>query len=380
MKTSFITKHPHLACEWNYNKNINIDPQDHVSSSNLRVYWVCNIGHEWICSIRKRAEGNNCPICYQQAFAKKNPLIDCIDICAQWNYVKNNELSPDNFSKNSHKRVWWKCDRGHEWEATIISRTNGNGCPMCAGKKATKENCLATIFPQIANEWHNTKNGDLTPFDVTPSSGKKVWWKCQNGHEWKAVIYSRQSRGCSECQGFKIRNQDAIYNSDKSKKICKTCNKELDFSEYTAKPNKNGKIYYSPSCKKCEQLYLTNILSSELGIARDIVYRKKTTCKKENIPFDLTPEWVLYRLNEIDWKCELTGLPMRFNRNRSESERYEYCWDSISVDRIVPQNGYTKNNVRFILNQINTFKTDGNDDRMYMLAKALLDYRDNFYE
>lgn len=39
----------------------------------------------------------------------------------------------------------------------------------------------------------------------------------------------------------------------------------------------------------------------------------------------------------------------------------------------LPNKGYTKNNVRFVLNQINAFKTDGDDDRMCMIAKALLD-------
>ena len=71
---------------------------------------------------------------------------------------------------------------------------------------------------------------------------------------------------------------------------------------------------------------------------------------------------------------------MVWNRCRIKEKQNEYCWDSISVDRIDPQKGYIKNNVRFVLNQINTFKTDGDDDRIYALAKALLDYRDKNYE
>lgn len=93
------------------------------------------------------------------------------------------------------------------------------------------------------------------------------------------------------------------------------------------------------------------------------------------MPFDLTPEWALYRLDEIEWKCELTDLPMKSNRDgtKSKGEKYEFCWNSISVDRIVPNKGYVKTNVRFVLNQINAFKTDGDDDRMCMIARALLD-------
>ena len=45
-------------------------------------------------------------------------------------------------------------------------------------KIATKETCLVTVNPDLAKEWHPTKNGDLTPENVFSKSGKKVWWKC----------------------------------------------------------------------------------------------------------------------------------------------------------------------------------------------------------
>ena len=42
---------------------------------------------------------------------------------------------------------------------------------------------LVNIFPELAEEWHPTRNGDLTPERVTPKRGKKVWWKCSRDHE-----------------------------------------------------------------------------------------------------------------------------------------------------------------------------------------------------
>lgn len=53
------------------------------------------------------------------------------------------------------------------------------------------DNCLGTVNPSLAREWHPTKNGSLTPRDVTPSSGKKAWWICQKGHEWDTAFISR---------------------------------------------------------------------------------------------------------------------------------------------------------------------------------------------
>jgi len=45
-------------------------------------------------------------------------------------------------------------------------------------------NTLYVSNPMLAREWHPTLNGNLTPKDVMPNSGKKIWWRCKKGHEW----------------------------------------------------------------------------------------------------------------------------------------------------------------------------------------------------
>ncbi len=50
---------------------------------------------------------------------------------------------------------------------------------------------MATLYPELAKQWHPTKNKDLTPYDVTPGSHKKVWWQDYRGYEWEAIIRSR---------------------------------------------------------------------------------------------------------------------------------------------------------------------------------------------
>ena len=67
---------------------------------------------------------------------------------------------------------------------------------------------LAKLHPNLAKEWHPTKNGMLKPSDVTPGSGQKVWWKCLKNpkHEWPATVASRvNGSGCPECSGKKKR-------------------------------------------------------------------------------------------------------------------------------------------------------------------------------
>ena len=69
----------------------------------------------------------------------------------------------------------------------------------------TENSCLANVNPGLAKEWHPTKNGKLTPFDVTCGSGKRVWWKCEEGHEWKTTVASRNNGcGCAYCKNLKV--------------------------------------------------------------------------------------------------------------------------------------------------------------------------------
>ena len=133
------------------------------------------------------------------------------EIAKEWDYEKNDKLKPQNLMANSNKKVWWKCSKGHEWQARIDHRNSGSGCPYCAGKKVLKGyNDLQTVNPTLANEWHYEKNNELTPIDVTPNSNKKVWWKCKTGHEWQATIASRNNgSGCPICR--KEKNKEVSY-------------------------------------------------------------------------------------------------------------------------------------------------------------------------
>jgi hypothetical protein len=125
----------------------------------------------------------------------KNP-----SLAKEWHPIKNGELTPKDVTIGSGKMVWWICERGHEWQAKISNRTIlGNYCPYCRGKKVNDENCLATVNPLLAKEWHPTKNGELTPKDVTIGSKKKVWWQCEKGHEWQITVTNRSRNGCPKC-------------------------------------------------------------------------------------------------------------------------------------------------------------------------------------
>ncbi len=126
-------------------------------------------------------------------------------LAEEWNYEKNGEVKPEQFTANSHKSVWWKCCKGHEWEASIHNRNKGRNCPYCSGKKVLKGyNDLQTVSPALSKEWNYEKNSGLKPEHFTANSRKKVWWKCSKGHEWETTITHRNhGRGCPYCSGKK---------------------------------------------------------------------------------------------------------------------------------------------------------------------------------
>jgi hypothetical protein len=108
-------------------------------------------------------------------------------LAAQWHPTKNT-LTVEQVSLWSPVNVWWICKAGHEWETRPADRIMGGGCPFCAGYKVLEGfNDFLTTHPKDAAEWHPTKNGDLTPRDVTATSDKAVWWLGQCGHAWEAT-------------------------------------------------------------------------------------------------------------------------------------------------------------------------------------------------
>ena len=199
------TTHPQLVKEWHYYKNGDLLPIMVTKGSSKKVWWICNKNHEWYASIASRAAGRGCPICSNsRVLVGFNDLATTHPIIAkEWNFEKNRDLTPTSVLAGSSKKVWWICQQGHEWQTTISHRTErGHNCPFCSRRKAIPgQTDLATLNPKLAKEWHPTKNGDLTPQQVTVRSGKKIWWQCSNGHEWQATPHDRDTdnTNCPYC-------------------------------------------------------------------------------------------------------------------------------------------------------------------------------------
>ena len=133
------------------------------------------------------------------------------ELAAQWHPTKNGGLAPEDVTPGSGRKVWWLCpDCGHEWEACVKSRTRGDYCPQCRKEKKRqsvirKRGSFLSVYPELAAQWHPTKNGDVTPDQLPPKSACQSWWLGPCGHEWQTSVQSRANGyGCPYCGGRKL--------------------------------------------------------------------------------------------------------------------------------------------------------------------------------
>ena len=221
------TKHPELAKQWHPTKNGKLKPTDVVSSYKKEVWWYfpyndLNTGKhfdfEWSASVWNRVQSSGCPfLSGNRAWPGFNDLQTLHpDIAKQWHPTKNGKLKPTDVTSKCSEKVWWylpyddpKTGKhfNFEWQARVYERTNGSGCPYLSGKKVwVGFNDLQTKYPELAKQWHPTKNGKLKPKDIAPNHNKPVWWylsyydpetKKHFDFEWKAPPNNRvRGDGC----------------------------------------------------------------------------------------------------------------------------------------------------------------------------------------
>ena len=204
LKTLF----PSVAKEWSDENTIS--PNLVSPGNNGPFKWVCSHGHWWEASpsnrTRGRNGGTNCPVCtnrrVQSGFndlATTHPML-----AQQWDFERNEGLTPEQVLFKRKDSCWWKCALGHFWSCPPRSRYRGNklmGCPYCGRQKLLKGfNDLKSRRPDLMTWWNFNKN-DVAPEDVLTSKDDLFWWTCPEGHDFESGIIARsQSKNnCPDC-------------------------------------------------------------------------------------------------------------------------------------------------------------------------------------
>lgn len=331
---------PELASQWHPEKNGTLTPHDITATSPRNVWWLCNRGHAFRAQVYSRhVKHTGCPYCINLKVSADNCLAAVFPALAQeWHPTKNDGLTPWDVTARSSKSVWWQCEKKHEWQMPVTKRSvRGQGCPYCSGKRASPDHCLAAVRPELIPQWHTEKNGNLTPWDVTPSTSQKVWWRCENGHEWQASVGNRKKgRGYPYCAK---RSKKRITLDQASPELCtqwNTARNALPPSAYMAHSNK--KVWWR--CEKGHE-WQTSIDSRMDG--SDCPYCTGRRASKENclaafapavaaewdysVNSGLTPEQVLPKsMRSVGWVCRECGhrwnAPIAY---RTEGSGYPVC-------------------------------------------------------
>lgn len=296
------TTHPNLAKQWHPTKN-KIKIEEVTAGSQKKAYWICENKHEWEAIIGSRTKGNKCPFCSNRLIDKTNCLSNTHpNLAKEWHH--KNKISADEIAAGSGVKVWWKCPiaEDHVWKTSPSKRILGRGCPCCCGSKIVLSNCLTTLYPEIAKEWH--VNNKISSNEVSPGSQKKYKWICSFGHEWSATVSNRTKNKtgcpiCSQSRGelaiCKILEELGVeYERQKKFSTCK-CKRSLPFDFYLIKEHilieYQGIQHYKPTG------FGGNADSAFLGVkVRDKI--KKEWCKN-NIKLITIPYWKLNDITDI---------------------------------------------------------------------------------
>lgn len=214
---SLAERFPKLMQEWHPTKNL-LDPAVLLPGSGEEVWWKCANGpdHEWEATPHHRAtRGQGCPFCAGHRPSVTNSLALYPELTAQWSM--RNEIVPDDVVATTTDLYWWTCPEGpdHEWRASPASRVRGgHGCPFCAGLRASVTNSVASVRPDLAQQWHATRNGALSPGTVTIGSQLPVWWQCPEhaSHEWCVSPCDRihYETGCPYCSNRRVSETNSL--------------------------------------------------------------------------------------------------------------------------------------------------------------------------
>ena len=199
---------PKIAKEWHPTKNGNLRPNNFVVGSSKKIWWKCKKGadHIWRREIVARTGGEGCPYCSGHKVDQKNNIkVKYPKLIQLWNKDKNKGIYPENYSKGSHKLVWWNCDfkKKHIYKMSIKEKINqGYKCPYCRNLRVGSDNNFAFKRPDLVKEWDLKKNKGIKPNNVVATSNKKFWWKCRKNpnHSWYTSVLTRfNGHGCPYC-------------------------------------------------------------------------------------------------------------------------------------------------------------------------------------
>ena len=196
-------------------------------------------------------------------------------------------------------------------------------------------NDLATLFPEVADEWSD-KN-EKKPTEVTAFANSKAWWKCKIcGCEWNTLISTRSGGSkCPCCSGYTfikgkndLKSTHPLIAKEWSEK-----NYPLQPDEVNAKSRKN--VWWH--CRKCGNEWKSVINARVKGTVCPVCAEREVFAGYNDL--STTDKQLL-----TEWDYELNKLkPTEVSRNSAKRAwwqcRYGHSWSMKINERTVFNKG-----------------------------------------
>lgn len=197
---------PDLAFTW-WSPNNTVKPEDISHGSHQVVLWQCPEvdNHEFPTKVAYMSRRTGCRLCTKQIIIPgiNDAVTTHGDFIHRYFDYSKNTLDPRTVSAGTAKRAWWLCpDCSYGWLTSFLSVTRGSGCARCAGVIPNPGvNTVDVLFPDLVENFWNTKANKKTPREVTPGSTYSVGLKCPDcPATWRTSAYNFFTIG-TRCPG-----------------------------------------------------------------------------------------------------------------------------------------------------------------------------------
>lgn len=310
--------------------------------SNKKVEWECEHGHRWFAAVTSRTSKDaGCPFCSgllaipgETDLATTHPELSA-ELVDQSLATK--------LKSNSHKKVSWKCTRGHIWDATVANRVRGTNCPICAGKQVLVGfNDLYTTHEALCEELVDKKIG----YKVTAGSHKEVEWQCSIcGNIWTALIKERalRGKGCPYCSGrIAIPNVNSlnvthpeiaaelvdkslatVLKSGSGQSVeweCPTCHNRWFATVYNRVGNKSGcPLCWAKSSRSRTEEELCKVVSTLVGDNVEVLFNDRKLIEPQELDIVIPSHKIAIEFNGVYWHSDVKVPDRKYHYNKQKA-------------------------------------------------------------
>jgi len=287
-------------------------------------------------------------------------------------WSERNEKKPNEVALNSHKKFWFDCECGHQFDIQLNNVNIGRWCPYCSNKKLCELNrnckkCFDKCFASVERSKNWSDKNFEEPFEVFKNSHKKYWFDCECGHDFKASLSDIASKKswCPYCSNRLLCNEKINCNCCHNKSFAfvdKSCcwstknkKKPIEVFKSTAEKfwfdcDKCGNDFESKLCHITDGSWCPNCRYKTEDKLFKILIEKYHTLKsqykvewckdKKHLPFDLVIEErkiILEIDGEQHWKQVAKWKTPEHNRERDLYKMKCANKNGFSIIRIIQE-------------------------------------------